>query len=167
MRNTLDSPVLLFGFLSLFHIIGAAVLANALRAFRDGLREGGIGGCRVIFMTVWALMFGGMPFLFGVQLATSEGGTILFLLGEVLIWTAAFLVTLLAQQAVRRALDPFLNLETLLMLFGGGFLLIGVTLMTWLTRVDRHVGLLTGGILGFVGAAILGFGLWRLLKSTR
>jgi hypothetical protein len=167
MRNTLDSPVLLFGFLSLFHIIGAAVLANALRTFRDGLREGGIGGCQVVFTTIWAVMFGGLPFLFGVEFARSEDGTILFLFGEVLVWTAAFLVTLLAQQLVRRALEPFLNQDILLMLFGGGFLLTGVTMMSLLTRVDRRVGLLTGGIFGFLGAAILGFGLWRLLKSTR
>jgi hypothetical protein len=163
----MDSPALLFGFLSLFHIIGAAVLANALRAFWDGLREGGKSGCRVIFTTIWAVMFGGLPFLFGVQLATSEDGTLLFLFGEVLVWTGAFLVTLLAQQALRRALEPLLNQDILLMVFGGGFLLTGVTVMSFLTRVDRLVGLLTGGIFALVGAAILGFGLWRLFRSTR
>jgi hypothetical protein len=167
MRNTVESPLLLFGFLSLFHIIGAAVLANALRTFRDGLREGGTGGCQMVFITIWAVMFGGIPFLFGVQFARSEGGTVLFLFGEVLVWMAAFLVTLLAQQAIRRALEPFLSLEILLMLFGGGFLLTGVTVMSFVTRVDRRVGLLTGGIFALVGAAIFGFGLWQLLNSTR
>jgi hypothetical protein len=167
MRNTVESPLLLFGFLSLFHIIGAAVLANALRAFWDGRREGRTGGCGVVFMTVWAVMFGGLPFLFGVQFARTEDGSVLFLFGEMLVWTAAFLVTLLAQQAIRTALEPFLNQDILLMLFGGGFLLTGVTVMSLLTGVDRRMGFLTGSIFGLVGAAILGFGLWRLLKSTR
>jgi hypothetical protein len=167
MRSTVDSPALLFAFVSLFHIIGAVVLANALRAFWDGLREGSMGGCQVVFLMVWAAMFGGLPFLFGVQFARSEDGTILFLFGEVVVWTAAFLVTLLAHQAVRRALEPFLNQDILLMLLGGGFLLTGVTVMSFLTRLDRLVRLLTGGISGIVGAAIVGFGLWRRLKSTR
>lgn len=118
-------------------------------------------------MTVWAVMFGGLPFLFGVQFARTEDGSVLFLFGEMLVWTAAFLVTLLAQQAIRRALEPFLNQDILLMLFGGGFLLTGVTVMSLLTGVDRRMGFLTGSIFGLVGAAILGFGLWRLLKSTR
>jgi drug/metabolite transporter superfamily protein YnfA len=112
-------------------------------------------------------MFGGLPFLFGIQFATSEDGSILFLLGEIAVWTGAFLITLLAQQALRRVLEPFLNQEVLLILFGGSFLLTGVAVMSFLTRVDRTAGLLTGGILALVGAAIFGFGLRRLLKSTR
>jgi hypothetical protein len=87
MRNTVDSSLLLFGSLSLFHIIGAVVPANALRESWHGLREGDISGCQVVFTTIWATIFGGLPFLFGVQFARSADGTILFLLGEVLVWT--------------------------------------------------------------------------------
>jgi hypothetical protein len=166
MPHTVDHPLLLFGFLALFHIIGAAVLAGALRELWQGLREGDISGCQLVFKTIWATMFGGLPFLFGIQFATGESGSILFLVGEVSVWTAAFLVTLLAQQAMRRALEPFLRQEFLLILFGGSFVLTGATLITFWSRVDRHVGLLTGGIFALVGTAILGFGLWRLLKST-
>jgi hypothetical protein len=118
-------------------------------------------------MAIWAGMFGGLPFLFGVRFARSEDGAILFLCGQVLVWTAALLVTLLAQQTVWRALEPFLSQDIVLMLFGGSFLLTGVTVMSLLTRADRRVGLLTGGICEIVGAAVLGSGLWRLLKSTR
>jgi hypothetical protein len=167
MEDTMDSPLLLFGSLSLFHIIGAAVLAGGLRGLLDGLRDGKIGGCQSLFTTVWAVMFGGIPFLFGIQFARGEDGTILFLLGEVLVWTTAFLVSLLAPQAIRRALEPFLSTEILLMLFGGAFLLAGVTVMSFLTRTDRTVGLLTGGVFALVGAAIFAFGLWQLFKSTR
>jgi hypothetical protein len=167
MQDTLDSPALFFGFLSVFHIIGAAVLASALRGFWDGLREGRTRGCQTVFLTVWAVMFGGLPFLFGVQFARSEEGTALFVWGETFVWTAAFLVTLLAQQPLRRALEAFLSQDILLMLFGGGFLLAGVSVMSFLTPVDRRAGLLTGGIFAVLGAGIFGFSLWRLLKSTR
>jgi hypothetical protein len=167
MQCTVDNPLLLFGFVSLFHIIGAVVLASALHDFWQGLREGNLGGCQLLFKTIWAAMFGGIPFLFGIQFARAETGTALFLVGELLIWTAAFLVTLLARQSLRRALEPFANQEFLLILFGGSFLLTGVILMNFLTEAERQVGLLTGGILALLGAAILVLGLWRLFKSTR
>jgi hypothetical protein len=166
MRDIVDSPLVLFGFVSLFHIIGAAVLAGAVRGLWFGLREGELGGCQAYFTLVWAVMFGGLPFLFGVQFAGSEDGTILFLIGEILVWTTTFLVALLAQQAVRSILEPFLTTELLIILFGGSFLVAGVAVASLLTQEDREVGLLIGGVFAVVGAGTLGFGLWRLLKST-
>jgi hypothetical protein len=167
MRGTVDNPLSLFGFLSLFHIVGAAVLGDALRELWHGLREGDVSGCQLMFKIIWATMFGGLPFLFGIQFASSEDGTILFLVGEVVVWTAALVTTLLAKQAIRKALGPFMSQEILLMLFGGSFLLTGVALMSFLTREDRIDRLLTGGIFALVGAAVFGFGLWRLLKATQ
>ena len=163
----MDSPLLVFGFLAVFHIIGAVVLAHGVRGLHERLREGEVGGCREFFLLIWATMFGGIPFLFGVQFARGEDGTILFLVGQALVWAVSFVTALTAQRAIRRALEPFLREEVLVMLFGGAFLVTGVTLMSLLTRADRLAGLLAGGILALVGAAVLGFGVWRLLKSTR
>ena len=163
----MDSSLLVFGFLAVFHIIGAVVMAHAVRALHERLSEGEVVGCRGFFLLIWATMFGGLPFLFGVQFARGEDGTIFFLLGQALVWTVSFVTALTAQRAIRRALEPFLREEVLVMLFGGAFLVTGVTLMSLLTRADRSAGLLAGGILALVGAAVLGFGVWRLLKSTR
>jgi hypothetical protein len=163
----MDSPLLLFGFLAIFHIIGAVVMARAVRGLRERLREGKVVGCQGLFLLIWATMFGGFPLLFGVQFARGEDGTLFFLLGQAVVWTVAFVVATVAHQAILGILEPFLTEEILMMLLGGAFLVIGVTLLSLLTRRDGLAGLLVGGSLALVGAAILGFGVWRLLKETR
>ena len=163
----MDSPLLVFGFLAIFHIIGALVMASAVRGLRERLREGEVVGCQGSFLLIWATMFGGLPFLFGVQFARREDGTLFFLLGQAMVWTATFVVALVAHQGILGILERFLTEEILLMLFGGAFLVTGVTLLSLLTGLDRYAGSLVGGSLALVGAAILGFGVWRLLKATR
>jgi hypothetical protein len=163
----MDSPWLLFIFLSVFHVIGAAVLANALRDLWHDVREGGLRGCRPAFLTIWAAMFGCLPFGFGIGFAGAETGTPLLLLGEILVWTSAFLVALLAKQALKRFLEPFLHQETLLMLFGGGFMTAGVSVASLVREEEGFSGLLIGGIFMLVGGAIFAYGLWRLFRSTR
>jgi len=167
MLHAMDSPLLVFGFLAIFHIIGAVVMARAVRGLQERLREGEVVGCQGFFLLIWATMFGGFPFLFGVQFARGEDGTLVFLLAQVSVWTVAFVVAMVAQQAILGILEPFLTAEILMMLLGGAFLVIGVTLLSLLNRADGVVGLLVGGSLALVGAAILGFGVWRLLKATR
>ncbi len=70
----MDSPPVILGFLSIFHVIGAVILANSLRRVWSGLRDKGRGVCRALFSVVWGAMFGCMPFIIGIELATEEGG---------------------------------------------------------------------------------------------
>jgi len=163
----MDNPWLLFVFLSLFHIVGAAVLGNALRGLWRNLREGNLEGCRSAFLVVWGAMFGCLPFAFGISLMSQERGMRLLLLGQILVWTSAFLGVLLAQKALRKALEPFLHQETLLMLFGGVFVVVGVGVVSFMVREGELGGLLAGGFSTLIGAAVFGYGLWRLLRSTR
>lgn len=163
----MENPWVLFLFLSVFHVVGAAVLANAVRELWSGAREGRIQGCRLAFLMVWAGLFGCLPFGFGVSFAVAEEGTPLLLLGEVVLWTSVFLVTLLAKQALREALEPFLHPETQLMLFGGGFVVAGVAVAALTTEEAGWQGLWVGGIVVVVGVAIVAYGLWRLFRSTR
>jgi len=163
----MDNPWVLFLFLSVFHVIGAAVLADTLRRLRHSLREREPTGCRLVFLTVWATMFGCIPFGFGAGLVGSGGRVPFVLIGQVLVWTSTFLVTLLAPQALRQALEPFLHEETLLMLFGGGFLVGGLAVASLVTGEEGPNGLLLGGSFAMVGAVIFGYGLWKLFRSTR
>jgi len=163
----MDNPWVLLLFLSIFHVIGAAVLANALRELWHDLHEGGLKGCRVSFLMVWATMFGCLPFGVGIGLASAEDGTPLLLLGEVLVWTSVFLAALLASGPIKRFLESFLHQEMLLMLFGGVFLVVGVSVASLVAREEGLSAVLAGGISTLVGGAVFGYGLWRLLRSTR
>jgi hypothetical protein len=163
----MDNPWVLVLFLSVFHVIGAAVLAHALRDLWQNLRERKPEGCRSVFLIVWATMFGCVPFAFGGGFAGAEDGTWLLVAAQVLAWTSTFLVTLLAREALKEALEPFLHEETRLMLFGGGFLVGGVMVSVFVMREAGFSGLLLGGLFALTGAGIFGYGLWKLWRSTR
>ncbi len=163
----MDNPWLLFVFLSLFHVIGAAVLANALRRLWRDLRVRELMGCRSVFLVVWAAMFGCLPLAFGIGFAGQEGGTPLFLFGEVLVWLTTFLMVLLAEEALKDVFEPFRHQETLLMLLGGVFVVTGVSVVSAMIVEEELGGMLAGGIFTLLGGTVFGVGLWRLLKSTR
>jgi hypothetical protein len=65
-RRLMDSPLILFAFLSLFHILGGGVLGVAMRGLR--LRPAGTRGCGInVGLTIWALGFGCAPLFIGLQ----------------------------------------------------------------------------------------------------
>ncbi|MGD2164978.1 MAG: hypothetical protein PVH50_05550, partial [Anaerolineae bacterium] len=161
----MDDPWMLFLLLSVFHVVGAAVLASALRQLWSDLVQGDVRGCRTIFLVGWATLFGCLPFAIS---STGGGGrTRLLLAGEIVVWMSAFLVVLLAQDVLKEVLQPLLNHETLLMLFGGGLAVAGLATAS-LTHVEERLGvLLTAGVSVLVGGAIFAYGLWMLMRSTR
>jgi hypothetical protein len=163
----MDNPWLLFAFLSLFHVVGAAVLANALRGLWRNLRERALTGCRSAFLVVWAAMFGCLPLAFGLGFAGQEAGMPLFLIGEILVWGTTFLTVLLAEQALKEIFEPFLHQETFLILLGGVFVVTGVGVVTLMVGEEELGGMLAGGIFILLGGSVFGYGLWRLLTSTR
>jgi len=163
----MDNLLAMFGFLSIFHIIGAVALANGLRGVWSGLRDKRRGGCRALFFVVWGAMFGCLPFAFGLELAAEEGGTPLVLLGEAFIWGSVFLVALLAQDAVLDWLRPFLHRDMWLMAFGGLFMVVGTLVGSSMARDDQMFGLLLGGVFALVGGVIFAIGVWNYLKAMR
>ena len=167
MTPTMDNPWVIFGFLSLFHVIGAAVLANAVLGLWRGAREGNGGGCRTAFLVIWASIFGCLPFAFGMSIARSDDGTPRVLAAEVLVWVGTFSAVLLGRDAIRRFAEPFLRQETLLMLFGGVFVIAGLAVATLLVAEELLAGLLAGGSLTLIGGAVFAYGLWKLLESTK
>jgi len=161
-----DNLWLLFAFLSLFHVIGAAVLASTLRTFWRGLHDGEVHGCQVVFTTVWAAMFGGIPFAFGIGFASSDSGTPLFVLAQVALWGGTFLAVLLAEDILRETLQSLFHQEMALLLLGSPFLLAGLAMVALARGKGQFGTRLTGGAFALVGGVIFLLGLLRLLKAT-
>jgi hypothetical protein len=162
-----DIPWFLFAFLSLFHIIGAAVLASTLRTFWRGLHKGQFHGCQVIFTTIWAAIFGGVPFIFGIGFAGSDSGTPLFVLAQAAVSGGTFLAVLLAEDILKETLQSIFHQEMVLMLVGSPFLLAGLAMIAFAGGEGQLGTRLTGGIFVLVGGVTFVLGLLRLLKATR
>lgn len=161
----MGNPWLLFLFLSVFHVVGATVVAGTLRNLTIGLRHRERVGCRSGFLMVWASVFGCFPFGFGVVFLASDKGSPFFLIGQLVVWVATFLLALLAREPLMELLAPFAQPEILLMLFGGGFIVAGVLVVSLLLEVGELRGLLAGGIPILTGGALLGSGLWQVFRS--
>jgi hypothetical protein len=167
MDDFSDNPLVLLGFLSLFHIAGAVGLAHGLRGVWSGLHDKARGIGRALFLALWGAMFGCLPFAFGLGLATEDGGTPLLFLGQVIIWGSAFLTTLLAWDEILDWLRPFLQPDVFLIAFGGIFMAVGTGAGSLIIRDDLLFGLLFGGIFLLVGGIIFAIGIWSLLKTNR
>jgi hypothetical protein len=168
MQSAMDDPLVMLGFLSIFHVVGAVALANGLRTVWSGLRDKELRAGSGLFFVLWGAMFGCMPFTFGLGLAADkEGGTPFVLLGEALVWGSVFLVALLAWDEILDWLRPFLHPDILLIAFGGIFMAAGTGAGSFIVRDDLLLGLLLGGIFTLVGGVIFTIGVWCLLKQMR
>jgi hypothetical protein len=164
----MDNPLVMLGFLSVFHVVGAVALANGLRQMWNWLHNKQQGRGSALFFVVWGAMFGCMPFVFGVSLATDkEAGTSLLLLGQVIVWGIAFLAALLFWDEVVDWLRPFLHPNIFLVGFGGIFMLVGAATASFVIRDDLSFGLLFGGIFLLVGGIVFALGIRNLLKAIR
>jgi hypothetical protein len=165
----MDNPVVALAFLSVFHLVGAATVAKAVRIVWGGLRgDKKLGeAASALPVAVWGAVFGCLPCGFGLQLATKEGGTPLVLFGEAAIWGSAFLIALLAGDAITGWLHSFFNADVALVAFGGLFMLTGTGVGVLVGRSELLSGLLVGGLFTLVGGVFFAIGLWNLLKETR
>lgn len=159
--------LLLVPFLLLFHVISAAVLGSAVRPFRHGQDQRSQHGCRLAFTAVWATLFGGIPFVFGVVFATSEGGTWWLIPTQVVVWVGTFLAVVLAEETLRSLMEPLTHPDIALMLFGGVFLVSGIAVLAFASGGSRLGSLCAGGALFLVGSGMFGIGLWQMLRATR
>ena len=158
---------LLVHFLLLFHVISAAVLGGAVRSFWQARGQPGASGCGLSFTAVWAALFGGIPFTFGVRLATSERGYGWLIPLQVAVWGGTFLTVLLAHGELQATLEPLRDPDMLMMLFGGGFLLVGLALLALSPGESRLGTVCAGGSLFLIGGTVFGIGLWQMLRTTR
>jgi hypothetical protein len=164
----MDDPLMMLGFLSIFHVIGAVALANGLRSVGRGLRDKELKAASGFFFVLWGTMFGCMPFAFGLGLAADkEGGTPFVLLGEALVWGSVFLMALLAWDEILDWLRPFLHPDIFLIAFGGIFMLVGMGAGGLIVQDDPQSGVLSGGIFVLGGGLMFARGVRRLLKQIR
>ncbi len=158
-------------FLLLFQVISAAVLSSALRAF---WREEGRAtyGCQLAFKTVWAALFGGIPFLVGVAFATStrpgfaRWGALWLIPVQIAVWVATFLTVLYAEQTLKSIAETLAHPDLLLMIFGGGLLVTGLAVLVLGSGEERFSRVVGGGASLLSGLAIFSVTLWRLLRSN-
>ena len=163
----MDDPLVTLGFLSIFHVVGAVVLAIGLRTVWKGLHNKGQGIVSALYLVLWGALFGCMPFAFGVELATKESGTPLVLFGEAAIWGSVFLTALLAWDAIMDWLRPFLDTDMFLVAFGGLFMIVGTGAASFIVRDDLRTGLLIGGLFTLVGGVFFAIGARNALKGMR
>lgn len=160
----MGNPWLLFLLLSVFHVVGATVVAGTLRNLSVRLQHRERGGCQSGFLMVWASVFGCLPFGFGIVFLASGTGSPFFLIGQLVVWVATFLLALLAREPLMELLTPLVYPEILRMLFGGGFIVAGVSVVSLLLEVEALRALLAGGILVLTGGALFGSALWQVFR---
>ncbi len=164
----MDNPLVILGFLSIFHILGAAAVANGLRGIWSWLRSRERGVGNAFFFVLWGAGFGCLPFTFGLSMAAGkEEGTPFVLLGEMIIWGSAFGLALLGWEELLDWLRPFLHPDMAMIAFGGIFAMVGAGAGSLIIRDDLLFGLLFGGIFMLVGGLILAVGVRNLLKAMR
>ncbi|MFQ5576497.1 MAG: hypothetical protein ACE5G8_05855 [Anaerolineae bacterium] len=158
------NPLLLLGFLSLFHIIGAVAVGSAVRGIAGVVfGEGGGSVAGSLYFVVWGSLFGCMPLAFGLDPNVPRW----ILPAQLAIWSVSFLV---AAVFGRRAVDwlkPLFTLNTGLIVFGGMFMLGGV--FGGYAALQGEAPVLTalaiGGVFGVIGLGIFLLGLVNLLRK--
>ena len=153
----MNNPMTQLGLLCIFHLIGGAAMGSVLR---DVLRAK--FSCNSFFFLIWGGLFGGMPFVFGIQ--EFQQGAPYFLLIQFVVFIAAILVVAFIPNAL---LETLRSPNIFSSAIGGIFSLLGgVMLFTHLfplkTLQDKLLG---GGIFIVMGGAVFLIGLWRLIKS--
>lgn len=152
---TITSGFALFGFVSIFHVIGGAAIGVGLRRLLRGV------SVQPIFLIVWGSFFGVVPLFIGaVELAAK--GMPLFFAAEIAVLLGTILLVAFIPDWIAEA---FQSQNIYLMLFGSVFLLagIGAGIAAW--QEDVAAGLAMLFIFGGAGALMFGIGLTKLLKE--
>lgn len=150
----MDSPLILFAFLSLFHILGGGVLGVAMRGLR--LRPAGTRGCGInVGLTIWALGFGCAPLLIGLQAPWLFPFQLLEL-------AVVFCVTFFFWDRIR---ELFGNPEMLKIAFGGLFFVAGCAAAGMLLKAGEiPMAAVFGLVFGGVGLALILTGMRKMLE---
>ncbi len=153
-RRLMDSPLILFAFLSLFHILGGGVLGVAMRGLR--MRPAGTRGCGInVGLTIWALGFGCAPLFMGLQAPW-------LLPFQLLELAVVFGVTFFFWDRIR---ELFGKPEMLKIAFGGVFFIAGCAAGGMLLKAGEiPMAAVFGLVFAGVGLAFILPGMRNMLK---
>lgn len=153
-RRLLDSPLILFAFLSLFHILGGGVLGVVMRGLR--MRPAGTRGCGInVGLAIWALGFGCAPLFTVLQ-------TPWLLPFQLLELAVAFCVTFFFWDRIR---ELFGKPEVFKITFGGVFFVAGCAAGGMLLKAGEiPMAAVFGLVFGGVGLAFILPGMRNMLK---
>jgi hypothetical protein len=143
-----SNPIVLLGFMSLFHIVGGAVLGSTLRTIVTDWPKFNF---QRVFALVWASLFGCMPLVFGLDQPAWFLPTQVAVLGTTTAFTALALNWLREMAADKNIATTFLGGVFVVAGIGTGALLVGQG--AWL------LALLFGGLFTLGGAAAMVSGL--------
>jgi hypothetical protein len=148
MFNTLDS-VLVFAFLTFFHLWGGAAIGAGLRARR-------------ILPIVWGVLLGGVPLYFGVERLVRLGSW------AGLLWQAAWLlISICALAFAMPRLRAWFLKDGVTALMIGSLIMIGGALVgsVFFDRGSEALSLIFGGAGFLFGAMWFGSGLQQLREK--
>lgn len=150
--GVLENPWLVFGFLSIFHLIGGAAIGLGWRQWAAAWRAKGRRTPPFLFL--WGVLLGLLPLLFALVTRDLRvlGGQ-----GAVLVvgWALAFWLARPLSEAVSRRFVWFIVLGLILMIVGSVLAVLAMDA----TPEDLWQRLAFGGLLFAIGSLILAAGL--------
>ncbi len=150
-----DSLVLLAA-LSLFHVIGGAIAGRSLRiGFGNGW------SCNLLSRIFSGLVFGLFPLFFGV-FQFFQTGSASFVLIQISVFLASFVLVLVASEWVLETFNPQIFGP---ILFGGGFMVVGVVIFLSLRGDSLRDALIGFTVFGGSGALVLVLSAVKALKG--
>ncbi len=158
-----DMSLYLLGFLSLFHILGAAAMGSAVRGIWRviGGQEESVFG--YLFFLIFGGMFGCFPLAFGLQ-----GDVPLWVFqGQLLILGITFLTAAFLGPTLLSWLRSLFNINTGLIILGLAFITAGLFGGYMMLNQGEEVtpSLMVGIIFGLIGVGIILLGIINLFRN--
>lgn len=141
-----NNPFLMLAILSVFSLVGGAVMGNALRALRA--RQHIVNS---FFALIWASIFAGAPLLSGAGLFFSTDQTLLFVI-QLGLFAAAVCYTLFVRSS---SIAAPAELPLVGVVVGGILTMAGAVLVSSFMRRGGSMALWGGLLMLLIGAGIL------------
>ena len=145
-----------FGFLSLFCVIGGAALGGVVRTWRKGGPS-----VNSLFFVIWGGLFAGIPLTMGLALFATHGMVYLFGIQLGLFIGVILLVALVPDSF----LDAFDVAKIAPVAFGGLFLLIGIVAGVAMITTEPCLAIVVFAAFGGIGGLAFVQGIREALKT--
>lgn len=159
-----QNPLLLLGFLAVFHLIGGIALGIGVRTTWRIVIDQTDSIQRAIFFLIWGCLFGCFPLGFGLQPQLP----LWFLVSQIIFLGTVFIITAFLGERALTWLKPLIKVQMLLIFIGIGIVLAG--LIGGGIAFNQTSGLLiaivVSSVFGAIGFGIFLLGVTSLRKNT-